>query len=243
MKHTLQTSIIATAFLGAASLSQAATTIATVEAALGTGNGIYMDLQSDAAGFTNQGVTGTWSNWSSSWGFASAGASTGDGGTAGGPGDTSDSSITVFGRSADDKGQTTTEIQVDYTNLLPNTTYNLWAVVLQNTNNGISHDLEWGLTSGSLTTVTGTPGFPGAVYIAGAAIGAGTQLVGTNVGQVTTDGSGAITIYYDQGLNPGSGVNENRTQFDGMLFDAVPEPSVLALFGLAGLGFLRRRRK
>jgi len=224
-------------------MTHAATTITTVEAALGTGNGIYMDLQSATVGFTNQGVTGVWSNWSNSWGFTSAGASTGDGGTANGPGDTSDSAITVFGRSADDKRATTIEIQVNYTGLSANTTYDLWAVLLHNSNTdkNPSHDFQWGETSGALTTIDSGPGY----YNVATDITTGvTRLTGVKVGQVTTDGSGAITLYYDKGTNADrNGSNRYRTQFDGVLFDAVPEPSALALFGLAGLGFLRRRRK
>jgi len=63
------------------------------------------------------------------------------------------------------------------------------------------------------------------------------QLAGFIVGQITTNDSGAITVYY------GEGVGSGRTQFDGVLFDVVPEPSSFALLGLGGLCLLRRRRK
>jgi hypothetical protein len=219
--------LLATAILGAVSLAQAGTPIVDVETNLGGGNGVYMDLQSATTGFTNQGVKGTWSNWTDSWGFKTAAASTGDGSAAGGPGDTSDAAITVFGRSADDKGQTTTEIRVDYTSLVPNASYFFWIVALQNTQNGTSHDVEWGVEAGNLTKVVGEPGYTDAAWIAGAAFGAGTQLVGVPLGQVSADDSGNLTLYYDQGEDPGNKENVNRTQIDGVLFEQIVDPHCL----------------
>jgi len=239
MKTNLKTTIIAASLFGAASLAQGATTVTTVEGALGNGNGIYMDLQSSTTGFTNQGVTGIWSNWTNSWGFTSQGASTGNGGTANGPGDTSDNSITVFGRSADDKNSDP-EIQVDYTGLQSSTAYKIWAVVVQDTRRSTNtHDFEWGTTSGSLTRVVGNASYPNATLIAGSTV----QLVGVPLSQVTTDANGDITLYYDNGLDASGSYNTNRTQLDGVLFEAVPEPSAsLTLLTLVGLSFLRRRR-
>jgi len=247
MNRILQTSIITTTLIGAATISQAATTIVTVEGALGSGNGIYMDLQSQASGHINGGVTGIWSNWSNSWGFGNQGATTGDGGVNSGPGDTSDSDLAVFGRSADDKsyGSGSHEIQVDYTGLSQNTTYNLWAVIIQDMSGtkDPSHDLQWGLTSGSLTAVdSGIGSYDLSTKITGS--DAANQLAGHLLGQITTDGSGAITIYYDRaGVADRRGSNGKRTQFDGVLFDVVPEPSTAALLGLGGLTLILRRRK
>lgn len=235
-KSIRQSTLLASALIGLSSFSHAGTAITTVESTLGGGHGVYMDLQSDAVGVTNQGVTGVWSNWVSSWGFGSQGASTGDGSANNGPGDTSDSALTVFGRSADDKsyGGSGGEIQVDYSGLTPNATYFLWAVVMQNTTNARSHDLEWGLTSGALTRVsspeTPAPGsgspYPDSAYIAGAV--AGSQLAGFPLGEVTADGSGLLTIYYDRG-NPASnsGSNLDRTQLDGVLFEEIVDPHCL----------------
>jgi len=229
--HLLATSLLASALLGASTLSHAGTAITTVEATLGGGNGVYMDLQSSSTGFTNQGVTGIWSNYpdpeTNAWGFRTAGESTGDGTTANGPGDTSDNAITVFGRSADDKGNPNSEIQVDYTGLTPNASYFFWGVALQNTDNGTSHDLEWGLESGNLTRVVGEPGFQDAAWIAGADFGAGTQLVGVPLGQVTSDADGKLTLYYGKGLAPGNHKNVNRTQSDGVLFEQIVDPHCL----------------
>lgn len=231
-KTILPVSLIASALIGASSIAHGGTAILDVEATLGGGTGTFVDLQSAAEGFTNGAVTGIWSNWSDSWGFGSQEANTGDGSANNGSGDRSDQGITVFGRSADDKGQTTTEIRVDYTGLTPNANYFLWAVVMQNTANAISHDLEWGQTSGALTLVA-SPESPniGSPYEDSARIAglvAGSQLAGFPLAQVTADGTGALTLYYDQGLDPGNNVNENRTQIDGVLFEEIVDPHCLA---------------
>jgi len=219
--------LLTATILGAASLAYAGTPIVDVETTLGGGNGVYMDLQSAAEGFTNQGVKGTWSNWSNSWGFDSQGTSTGDGGSANGPGDTSDSKFTVFGRSADDKKNSAPEIQVAYTGLVPNASYFFWYVTYQNTGDGISHDFEWGLESGKLTEIVGEPGFQDAAWIAGANFGAGGQLVGVPLGRVTADADGKLTLYYDSGVEASGNYNTNRTQIDGVLFEQIVDPHCL----------------
>jgi hypothetical protein len=69
----------------------------------------------------------------------------------------------------------------------------------------------------------------------------GRNLLAGLVGTATADGSGQIDIYFDD-LPNGTTVNR-RTWYDGVSFEAVPEPGscLLSLVGLAAL--LRRRRR
>ncbi|NWK55596.1 PEP-CTERM sorting domain-containing protein [Verrucomicrobiaceae bacterium N1E253] len=59
-----------------------------------------------------------------------------------------------------------------------------------------------------------------------------------DLGNVAVDGSGELAIYIDD--NPG---NDDRTWYDGVGYQTVPEPSSAALIGLGGLSLILRRRK
>ena len=58
-----------------------------------------------------------------------------------------------------------------------------------------------------------------------------------HVGTTSAGGAGTIDVYIDD--NPG---NDDRTWYDGVSYEAVPEPGSLALLGLGGLCVLQRRR-
>lgn len=59
------------------------------------------------------------------------------------------------------------------------------------------------------------------------------------LGTATADANGEIWVYVDDLANT---ANPNRTWYDGVGYEAVPEPTSLALLGLGGLFFARRRR-
>ncbi|MBK1835215.1 hypothetical protein [Roseibacillus ishigakijimensis] len=184
------------AFVLATPLSAA--TVAEVETALGNGTGLYLDI---AATDTNGDATGTWIDGPSGWTFP----------------DSSDSGITVNGNCADDKDDTGPEIEFAVTGLQPDTSYALWVVAVSNT--GAIYDFSWGTSSGELTTITGDPQLPGTVISS-----AGASLVGVNVGTISTDASGNVTIFLDNGAD-WTGSN-NRTQLDGLLFEVATDPDL-----------------
>jgi hypothetical protein len=68
----------------------------------------------------------------------------------------------------------------------------------------------------------------------------GRNLMAGLVGTATADGSGQIDIYFDD-LPNGTTVNR-RTWYDGVSYEAVPEPGSW-LLGLAGAATLLRRRR
>lgn len=103
-------------------------------------------------------------------------------------------------------------------------------------------DFATGLSTGATTEyawnggtqITSTAGFTVAPLITEG----NRRLFQIDLGPVAADGSGNINVFIND--NPG---NDDRTWYDGVGFEPVPEPSSTALLGLGGLAMLLRRRR
>ncbi len=140
-------------------------------------------------------------------------------------------------------------------------TYVIWAFYWDQVASGTQNwTISAGLTSGSLSTYSsvGQPSVTGAtssgIDTAGlsfdstvlkianeGSLTAERRMYGVNLGEVTVSGgSGTVDVFVDQLIGGGS---TDRTWYDGVGFEAVPEPSSTLLIGFGGLALgLRRRR-
>ena len=140
-------------------------------------------------------------------------------------------------------------------------TYTVWAFFWDQIDSDAQNwVLSAGLTSGSLNTYSapGEPTVPGAttsnvqwagtlsfdssVNVDGYNDGNPTllrQLFGINLGDAVVSGTGSLDVYLGNNLTTGAA---NRTWYEGVGYELVPEPSSTALLGLAALSVLRRRR-
>ncbi|MFT6862850.1 MAG: hypothetical protein ACJAVK_001410 [Akkermansiaceae bacterium] len=159
---------------------------------------------------------------------------------------------------SDEMPQLTTEITA-----LADGTYTMWAFYWdQVTSSSQNWTLSTGLTSGALASYS-SPGHPAIVGasttgVSTTGVSSATtlsfttavqtvdtvnrEMFGVNLGNVTVSGGSTVNVYVDNLIGNGS---LNRTWYDGVGYELapVPEPSSLALFGLAGAGLLLRRRR
>lgn len=198
---TTRNFLLSAALLSGSVAITSAATAPEVEAALGNGTGTYVDAGADE---NNNGTLS--STWSSSTAWATGGAAFGE--------DTSNADVTVGGDVLDghpDNGDDG-EVTADISGLAPDTSYDVWVVHLAIQGNGNPNGFLWGTTSGALDTVTSDVS-PGTLVATG---GDGSQLRGVKVGQVTSDGSGGMQLFFDD-LNGAAA--PNRSQIDGLLFE------------------------
>lgn len=134
-------------------------------------------------------------------------------------------------------------------------TYDVWVFFWEQT---VSNTQNWvidtGLTTGSLTSysspagpVTGSdstsPVLASTLTFSNApsvlAADGNQSMFGVNLGQVSVAGGSDINVYVDKLFGVGS---VNRTLYDGVGFELIPEPSTALLGGIGMLLLLRRRR-
>jgi len=130
------------------------------------------------------------------------------------------------------------------TGLTPGDSYDAYVYFQSgdNTNTSQKWDVLAGLTVGSLTNYTraNSTDANAADFTTSVIVAEGNRLlVQASLGTAQADAGGNITIYIDSN----GGGSSTRTWYDGVGYEAVPEPSAALLFGLGGLALLRRRRK
>lgn len=127
-----------------------------------------------------------------------------------------------------------------------------WTQIVSDTQNWM---IDAGLESGSLTAYSApddpVPGTNSTIPVNAdtldfsnapsvVAAGGNQNMYGVNLGQVEVSGGSDINVYVDKLTGTGSG---NRTIYDGVGYELIPEPSTALLGGLGTLFFLRRRRR
>lgn len=127
-----------------------------------------------------------------------------------------------------------------------------WTQIVSDTQNWM---IDAGLESGSLTAYSApddpVPGTNSTIPVNAdtldfsnapsvVAAGGNQNMYGVNLGQVEVSGGSDINVYVDKLTGTGSG---NRTIYDGVGYELIPEPSTALLGGLGTLLFLRRRRR
>ena len=164
---------------------------------------------------------------------------------------------TVFQGWWDESGGNTgiPELTTQITGLTDGLQYDVWVFFWTAAGNNSTWNIAAGLTSGDLTTysVTGA-GDQDAAVAASTLTFTGTVLIsendgarnlwGVNLGRVTAAGT-SIDVFVDNlvASNGGLSFNHDRTWYDGVGYQVIPEPGSFALIFLAlGSVMLRRRR-
>lgn len=149
---------------------------------------------------------------------------------------------------SDPSTDTLPELTTRITGLASNT-YDIWVFFWDSTG-GNTWNISAGLASGALTTYSfdgqgnttapvdaETLSFTAPTILTRDGNGART-LYGVKLGQATVSGGSDVEVFVG---NTGGG-SGNRTWYDGVGFEVVPEPSTALLGGLGALLLLRRRR-
>jgi len=144
------------------------------------------------------------------------------------------------------EGGTLPMLATTITGLTPGDSYDVYVYFQtgDDTNTSQNWDVLAGLTTGSMTNYTrghaDSTDADAADFTASVVVAEGNRLlVQSSLGTALADASGEITVYVDSN----GGGSSTRTWYDGVGYEAVPEPSAALLFGLGGLALLRRRRK
>mgnify|MGYP000692924018 CR=1 FL=1 len=154
-----------------------------------------------------------------------------------------------------DPGEDAPELRTLITGLTPGQMYEVYVYYWTAGNDAPGGNQQWdiqaGLTTGALTAILTADG----TNLGHASTGVDPSTYFTNdspqvivsegdrrmreyaLGTIAADGSGNLAVYVDD--NPG---NVNRTWYDGVGYEQIPEPSAALLGGIGLLALLRRRR-
>jgi hypothetical protein len=148
------------------------------------------------------------------------------------------------------------EITTQITGLTNGATYDIWAFFWDNvTTSAEKWIISAGLTTAALNTYsndavsgstttgvvnTNTLTLVGSPVITQTVSSITYNMFGIKLGQVVVSG-GTVNVFLDRNLL-GPSATQNRVWYDGVGFEAVPEPSAALLGGLGFLCLMRRRR-